>query len=234
MQVLKNGLENAFSIIFPRVCIACDIKLKQNEAYFCEKCYNELIFSKIHISDEWEIPVKYFSKAYSEFKYSDIVKQLVHSLKYENYTKIAKYMAYLTFDIAGLKIKTKYDYLVPVPLHKVRQRERGYNQALLIAKAIGKRLDLPVSSKIIYRTRYTSTQTQKNHEERLSNVSNAFKLYKKANVKGKKILLIDDVVTTGSTLNTIAHVLKENHAKQVDIFVFAWANEKAHSTHSNL
>jgi len=183
---------------------------------------------KTHIRDEWEIPIRYFDKAWSEFLYDGPVKACVHSLKYEGYTSIAEYMAGLMFDLAGLQVNTGYDYLIPVPLHPVKKRERGYNQALLLARAFAKRMNLPVSERSIYRCRYTETQTLKTHQERISNVSLAFKCYKNADIKGRKILIVDDVVTTGSTLNSIAQLLKENQAKRVDIMTFAFANISKH------
>lgn len=233
LQALKSGLKNVYDVILPRNCINCEIKLKKDEQYLCNSCFQKLILLKTHISDESISPDKYYTKAYSAFKYDDVSKECIHFFKYLSYTKMSDYLAYLAFDISGLELNTKYDYLIPVPLYKTRLRERGYNQAVLLANSFSKKLNIPVSTKIIYRSRHTDTQTQKSHEERKTNVKNAFKLHKTAEVKGKKFLLVDDVITTGSTMNSIAKLLKENKAKRIDLISFTWATTFTHQNHKN-
>ncbi|HOD52962.1 MAG TPA: ComF family protein [Candidatus Cloacimonadota bacterium] len=230
LPVLKNGLKTVCDLIFPRACINCQSRLSPTETYLCESCFKQLILLKTHIRDEWEIPVKYFDRAYSIFRYDGPVRQCIHFLKYEEYTHIAEYMAILMLETGGLKVPVNYDFVIPVPLHPVKKRERGYNQAELFANAIAKRLGLSVELNIVTRNRYTETQTLKSHQERISNVSHAFKCYTKADIQGKKILLVDDVVTTGSTINSIAQLLKERKAKRVDILTFAFANIGKHQT----
>src|SRR6266545_615464 len=108
----------------------------------------------------------------------------------------------------------KFDMIVPVPLHPTRQRERGFNQASLLAELLSARISIP-SKPVLKRIRYTTTQTALDRAERMENLHNAFRLRKNADVRGLHVLLIDDVLTTGSTLSECARVLKRAGAISV-------------------
>jgi ComF family protein len=108
----------------------------------------------------------------------------------------------------------EFDIIVPVPLHPTRQRERGFNQAALLAELLSTRISIPCK-RVLKRIRYTTTQTALDRAERMENLHNAFRLRKNADVRGLHVLLIDDVLTTGSTLSECARVLKRAGAISV-------------------
>ncbi len=116
-----------------------------------------------------------------------------------------------------------YDLLIPIPLHKSRLRERGFNQALVLAREIEKRFPLPLDYLNLQRIRDTQPQINLKEKERRKNVRGAFGLREKQKVKGKRILLIDDVYTTGATVNECSRVLRKGGAKRVDILTLARA-----------
>ena len=115
------------------------------------------------------------------------------------------------------------DAIVPVPLHSIRLRERGYNQAELLTKSISKQSGIPIHADALFRRKYTKTQTQMNNIERIHNVQNAFGTKQSNMIAGKCWLLVDDVMTTGSTLNACAHVLMNNGALSVYTLTIARA-----------
>ena len=111
------------------------------------------------------------------------------------------------------------EYIIPVPLHPKRIRQRGYNQATLLAKPLSKALALPLDKFQVKRTRYTPAQSQLHKKARLKNMKNAFSC--KKDLPYQHVAIVDDVMTTGSTLNTLAHCLKQNGVSRVDVWVIA-------------
>jgi ComF family protein len=124
----------------------------------------------------------------------------------------------------------KYDLIIPVPLHKGRMRERGYNQSYLISEGLSRVLNIPVKAGILIRSRYTDSQTTLSREGRIENVSGAFEIKSKhiPEIEGRRILLLDDVITTGSTTESCAKTLKENGAKTVTAVSLGIAERKIH------
>lgn len=224
LHQLKSGLKLIFNLFFPKACVSCNKRLDFSENILCNDCYNHLILLKKHISNEWEIEEICFDKVYSCFFYDDVVRDLVHCFKYQEYKHLAQFIAEIMKDNLQLNHRFSYDFVIPVPLHHIKKKERGYNQAELLTGCLSKLYNLNFNNKLIYRNRYTETQTLKTHSERKHNMENAFSINKKIKTEGKKILIIDDVITTGSTVNTIARMLKHNGAKTVDIMTFAFAN----------
>jgi ComF family protein len=141
---------------------------------------------------------------------------MIHSLKYRGVAELADPLARL---LAQLLVRDfpgrRWDLVVPVPLHRVRQRERGYNQSALIAQRLAGMLGWPFDGRLIRRTRPTRSQTHLSRAERLVNVTGAFSCADPPRVRGLQVLLIDDVHTTGSTLNETAKALKEAGAAGV-------------------
>lgn len=162
----------------------------------------------------------YITKAFScfHFKEESIVQMLIHELKYQNKRTIG----ILLGEIVGNAVKhdadfTSVDALLPVPLHKIRLRERGYNQSELIAKGINRVIGVKVINDMLIRKRNTQTQTKLNLEQRTENVKDAFVINEKYKnfVVGKKFVIVDDVITTGSTVNECAKELIRSGASQV-------------------
>jgi ComF family protein len=188
------------------------VKLKPREITVCRNCYDALTPFPSDLIQKFteKIPEVYFNKLIILFDYSELLQQLMHYFKYEGYIEIANYFA----ESFHFKIQIKYDFICYVPLHNTKQRERGYNQSEVIASKLASLTHHTVMHSTLSRIAYTKSQTKLSRLERAENVKDAFKVNE--DVKNKTILLFDDVITTGTTINTCAKVLKEAGAKIVD------------------
>jgi len=150
------------------------------------------------------------------FEKDKTLQSLIHSIKYNKRFLNAKFLGGLIGSELG-KILTvwKIDLIIPVPLHHLKKAERGYNQSEFIVKGISNKLNISYSTIALKRVRYTETQTAFNIEEREKNISNAFRVKSKNKIVGKNILIVDDVITTGSTIKECGKALLEDGAKSV-------------------
>jgi ComF family protein len=215
-------------LIYPRTCLQCNEKLSDGEKYFCQQCR-----LKIRYIDINDLPKQYKSR-FSEsscmeglislfyFDAESTSQKIIHSIKYDG----MKTLGIIMGKSLGEKIfhfDEKYDCIIPVPLHKGRERERGFNQSAIISEGLSSVLSIPVELKILIRSRYTESQTKFSREGRIKNVEQAFKINPKMieKITGKNILLLDDVITTGSTMDSCAKALKENGAKKIIVVSLA-------------
>lgn len=160
-----------------------------------------------------------------EFSEESEIQQVIHALKYQKYRSVGVLFGALLGNEVKKRTNINFDYIVPVPLHHSKKRERGYNQSSYIARGISKTLGCDVLEKCLKRTRFTKTQTQLDIHERRENVKDAFVLsnsYKKK-IFGKNLMIVDDVITTGSTILECMRVLKENGCGEVMICSIAKA-----------
>ncbi len=213
----QHLLDPLLSFVFPSLCVVCSTPLKNNDACLCKTCLNDLTLLDpgyvCAIKEEIKSP--YFDKLYIIYEFDTVFQTLIHLLKYQHFTDISRLLAKaLLTEITG-----KYDFTSAVPLNSVRLRERGYNQSALIAGYFAQERALPFSADLIERIKNTPSQTKLNREQRIENMKDAFIC--RQNLNGRNILLIDDVITTGSTLNACAQVLKAAGAKRVDIGALA-------------
>lgn len=217
----KNKIASAFVDLFlPKVCFHCKANRCEQHDLLCASCLKEL--HEVTIDElNYEASKKFsssdfVSNLFSLYRFTkeSPIQTLLHELKYQNKFNIGK--------MFGEQLAKKYfhdflslgiDIVVPVPLHRVKKAERGYNQAFYFAKGIAKILDCKVRTDIIYRKRFTKSQTKLNQKEREENVREAFYFQKKIN--GENVLLVDDVITTGSTIISCARVIKECGAKNI-------------------
>ena len=196
-----------FNFIVPPLCTACGVPLDALTAdhFLCGACVREL-------------PV--FQRARAVFIYDDVSRPLIIKFKHNDRTDAAIHLA-RWMARAGAELIQDCDLIVPVPLHRRRLFIRMYNQSSLLANALSKQVNIPVDARVLARTKLTQSQGGLNRKARLKNVSKAFSVPDAPKVQGKKILLIDDVLTTGATVNECARVLLENGAKSVDVLVLA-------------
>lgn len=221
-QVVRLG-EMALDLVFPQRCTGCG----KTGSYICASCYRTLSFIMPPVCPlcgrprsggllcpdciRWQANINGIR---SPFRFEGVIQQAIYSLKYRNLRAIAPLLAsmlhgYLTRNpLPG-------DVLVPVPLHKARLRERGYNQSALVAKELGKLTGLPVDDNCLVKFRKSSPQAKTaSVEERKANVAHAFAC-RSNRLLDKKVILVDDVSTSGATLDSCAGVLKEAGAKSV-------------------
>jgi ComF family protein len=230
-----NIFRNLLNLLYPGICLSCDSRLEDPREYLCPECEKNLEFvtefcgkcgsytvlgSCSHCSEN----VFTFTAARSVFKYSKEIKALIHYLKYNEYSRIARYFSVKMAEyLKTSDFLDHIDYICPVPLHRVKKRERGYNQAELITKNLSSILKIRHIPNLIKRKRYTETQTLLSKTERADNVRNAFWINSKYNVKDKSILLIDDVFTTGATVNSISNLLKHKRVGKIYVLTIARA-----------
>lgn len=218
-------------LIFPPKCIFCSELLEyKEEAEICGKCIgrmplitdNSFFFNKFMHGIDTE--AVWFDGVFCTCEYKGIIKEAI--IRYKFFGKYSYYRAFANLTARRLKaVKTmdEFDMIISVPLHKKKERIRGYNQSLLISRELGKITGIPDKSRLLIRTRHTDTQSLLRRDERYINIKDAFKVTDENEVKGKSILLVDDVITTGYTLNECGKVLKKAGARQVYAVVVAAA-----------
>jgi ComF family protein len=160
-------------------------------------------------------------RTYAALRYAEPVDRLIVGLKYRRRLDLARALAQLLLPTLQ-KIHTRPDIVLPVPLHSARLRERGYNQALEIARVLARRLKLPLATDAVRRTRATATQTTLPRTQRARNVRNAFAV-RTDELNGKHVAIVDDVMTSGHTIDALAKVLRRAGAKEISVWIIARA-----------
>lgn len=217
MKISANYL---FDFFLPRFCPGCKKKLTIEDKPVCNECVASILLTNEKLLER-EFNRKFSSTKvikdfYSKFVFENNkeLQHIIHSLKYDKKFRVGIYLGELLGE--GLReLNWQIDLILPIPIHHLKKAERGYNQSDFIAKGLSKSLKAPGSSNTVKRIRYTETQTDLNLNERAENVANAFKLKKPKKVKGKNILLVDDVITTGATILECGTILVSSGAKTV-------------------
>ncbi len=220
------------SIIYPNLCLCCDKVMITGEKYICTTCIVGLPRTHYHLTKEnpveqlfWgRIPIEKATSFFT-FQKGSRYQIIMHYLKYKGLRGIGVEMGRI---FAAELNKTSYfndiDFLVPVPLHPKKERKRGYNQSLAIVEGMAINIKGKIVSDNLHRKSHTESQTRKGRYERWENVSTLFGVYSPEEFNGKHILLIDDVVTTGSTLEACAQTLKNCKNTKVSIATLAFAS----------
>jgi len=221
--VILSKVGNTLADFFlPRLCLCCNTKLPASQRVICDSC-----FSQIEITSNERIQYE-FDRKFSEEKIIDgfisafifneggNIKILLHELKYRKRFRVGNILGVFLGELGADKIEEwSIDYIIPIPLHKLKKAERGYNQSDHIAKSLAKYLKKPCLAKLVKRRKFTQSQTKLNIQERKTNIEGAFKIKRKKKIRGKNILILDDVITTGATVTELGKVLKENGADKV-------------------
>lgn len=233
-------IKGLLDLIYPLTCQVCKIKLdfrnttglceycwkkiQKNLPPFCPKCGKSLLGpSELPlVCGECQKRKFYFHRAWSVCLYEGVVKECIHLFKYSRRLSLLRPFSQLMIEfVRDYLDHNRYNFLVPVPLHKVKLREREFNQSLLLAQSISRAFDLPLSTNNLRRTRTTPSQTQLNRNKRLTNIKGAFGVKDDSRLKDKCILLVDDVFTTGSTVSECSKVLLKAGAKRVEVLTLA-------------
>ncbi len=211
-EILKN-------IIFPPCCLICG---KWNTNILCKECEKE-IYEKTIFQIEEKDSNYYFEKHIYIFKYEGKIRELILDYKFKDKSYLYKiFSEIITKNKKICGILKKYDIIIPVPIHAKRKKQRGYNQSELIAMEIAKtEQNLKYENKILKKEKHTVPQSSLSKEQRKQNVQNVYKLVNQEKIRNKKIILFDDIYTTGSTANACAKLLKENGAKQITVVTIA-------------
>jgi competence protein ComFC len=230
--VKLDPLRALSSLFYPPLCVVCSSNIDGRE-YLCESCRGRApritppfcakcsepfsgALTQTFSCANCEHRTLHFDAAVAAYRSRGLVRKLVHEFKYGQQRHLRHPLAeWLREAISDPRLHgRRFDLIVPVPLHPTRERERGFNQATLLAELLARHVAVPLRA-VLERTRYTITQTAYDRAERMENLHDAFRLRKKANVRELHVLLIDDVLTTGSTLSECARVLKEAGAVSV-------------------
>lgn len=210
IKYLKTFLLTILSVLFPEKCLICDNILKEEEKYICSSCKDNYLI-KNTIKDDYFAPLILFAKDIVVLFRYRYCANAIKAFKFNRQVPIGKKLAkLLAQEIKQKEWVKELDYIVPVPLHKKALRKREFNQCKIIASVLSKELDVPMESGNLYRIKYNKPQHNLAREKRYDNVSNNFALKQASQFKGKTILLIDDVITTCSTLKACCKALKEN------------------------
>ncbi|HEX37663.1 MAG TPA: ComF family protein [Candidatus Cloacimonetes bacterium] len=230
-----NIFTGILNLFLPTLCRCCGEKIETKEL-LCSTCKNGLIeyhsnsctfcgteLTNSHICSRCKEEY-FFDEVYSGYTYGSVMQKLIHDFKYNEFKKNGFWLAHNFGErLISTDMISKLDYIVPVPLHRTKKRGRGFNQSDIIADALSQSINIPVLKNVIVRKKFTKTQTLLKKEEREQNVSQAFWLRNPEVLKHKSVVLVDDVLTTGSTMKSIALLLRENLINKVYVATLARA-----------
>lgn len=200
-------IQDFIGLFFPNYCLSCSTSLVAGEETLCTRCVFTLPKAKFQakhnsIADKLvgRIPIRY-GMAFLSMKKGGTVQKMLHELKYNHHPEIGvKLGKVFGKELSAEGLSREFDLITPVPLHASRLRKRGYNQSAKFAEGLSSSLDIPWDETIMVRRSKTKTQTRKSKMERWENVKDVFKMEKADAVMGKRVLLVDDVITTGATV----------------------------------
>lgn len=227
-----NSLLNSFLYLFyPEFCLSCGAGLVSGEKVICTQCELNLPRTRFHDDHNnlvsqlfWGRIELHAATSFLFFRRKGIVQKLMHQFKYKGEKEIGFYLGKLFGqELQRSKYFNDVDCIVPIPLHPDKQKKRGYNQSEVIGQGMSQALSIPVNEEILTRTIYTDTQTKKSRFERWSNVSKVFSVDQSSGCNYNHILLVDDVVTTGATMEACAQALKQALDIKVSIATLAVA-----------
>ena len=227
-------INDFMSLIYPRHCEACGNSLFKHETYICNLCKLSLPKSNYHINNQNElsqtlagrVPLEK-SLSFYLFEKSGKVQKLLHAIKYQNQKELAQFIGELyALDLKNVKTLDDRDVIIPIPLHPKKLKSRGFNQSEWFAKGLAKILEKPLDLNSFERVHETSTQTKKKKYQRWENVEGIFNLKDKKALINKHLLLVDDVITTGATIEAAWMALKDVEGIKVSVASIAFAARK--------
>ncbi len=225
----KRGYQDVLNILYPRLCLSCERVLHPHEQLLCHRCLSGLSLTNFTpdsnpLYDRLTAIVD-LQTAMALFLFNDghIIQNLIHQLKYQGQQEVGALMAEFARNYFNdISFQPDFDIIVPVPLHPKKQKQRGYNQMTFFGKNLGNYLSVPYNETILIRQVNTPSQTKKSAAERRLNVSKAFGIQNTENYTGKHFLIIDDVITTGATIEACAEtILKEVPGAKVSVLAMA-------------
>jgi ComF family protein len=220
---------NLLNLFFPKVCLACQNYLTDNELHICTTCKHQLPLTNFHFDKANTVHKMMYGRvkldqatALLHFSKKGIVQQLMHNLKYRGHEVVGEILG----EWLGEELKNSPDYknidvVIPVPLHKSRQKQRGFNQVDKFGRALAKALDADYNSETLIKTSATKTQVFKDRLKRSANIEANFSLSDHDVLKHKHVLLVDDIITTGATIEACANVLFQMEGLKLSIATMA-------------
>ncbi|MGR3221234.1 MAG: ComF family protein [Candidatus Anammoxibacter sp.] len=239
-------INTAIDFVYPRHCFSCDNEIEnETERFVCDECKSQIKISSENRCLKCGLAIGLYttnrvsgclSCKNMEFRfdavhcvtaYNGVIRALIHRFKYDRKEVLSVSFGNNMIEWSNsCSVMSNVDLIVPVPLFWQKRIKRGFNQSLLIAKSLAKHNSIPISINNLKRIRNTETQANLTRNQRLKNVKDAFKVKKPAKFSGKKILLVDDVMTTGVTASECARILKAIGTQKVDVLVLARVDTK--------
>ena len=231
MNFLYDLLDDFISLLFPRLCYGCGTHLLRNEELICTECHVLIPRTDFHLVDDNPVARLFWGRcmiekaaAFSYYIRGSRIRNLIHNLKYKGIEEIG----YELGKLYGASLNDSgfcsgIDVIMPVPLHPVKKRKRGFNQSELIATGISEATGIPVDAVSLTRITPTSTQTRRSRYDRWTNVEGVFSIKDPEYNRGKHILLVDDVITTGSTIESCANELLKYEGVKISVAAIAYA-----------
>ena len=234
-RLLRDMSETAITFLYPAKCRVCEEFLGATSVpYICKNCWQDIHFleppwcdicgtpSINGLCDTCAITPPRYGKLRSIAFYQTTLQQAIHLFKFEKKKVLARHLIQLIEAHIPLECSiSEYDFILPVPIHKKRLRERGFNQATLLANGIGKSEGVPVLTETLIRHRHTVAQSSLDREARQQNIIGAFEIRNPDIIRGKRLLIFDDVFTTGSTIREAVHELWTADPAEVDVLTLA-------------
>ncbi len=218
-------------LLYPNLCVICNESLVRGEELICFQCLHQMPKTNYHLEKDNAVEKRFWGKvpvyratSYFHFYKGSPFRQLLHELKYRGNKEIGRVMGrFAGVDLLDTDDFASVDVIVPVPLHPKKQLKRGYNQSEWIARGLSEALNKPVDATHLTRIKENATQTKKSVFERYQNTQGIFALNDVTVFEKKHVLLVDDVLTTGSTLEACALALMESSFVKVSVFTLALA-----------
>ncbi len=222
--MLQAFLQGAAELIFPDNCLLCRQFLdSRHQRQLCTECRAKLVPAPAPLSLQDTPHELAFDHAWSACQYNETAQKLLHAFKYNSKTSLTKTFVPLMIDLIDrhhIPLET-YALISPIPLHPVRLRERGYNQSALLSKALSRHYGIAHAEQLLIRQKATHTQTELGAKQRWTNMEGAFRIKNPTDAKGRNIILIDDLYTTGATLHHAADTLKKAGAAKVGVLTLS-------------
>ena len=223
--------KNVFHLFYPNLCIECSISLIEHEKFLCTSCLLDLPKTNYHLNPDNPASELFLGKvsvqkasAYLYYNKGGFGQKLISAIKYKGNIYLGEWIgAYMAKEMLPSGFFSDIDFLIPVPLHKKKLKIRGFNQSEVIAKGISSITQIPIENKNLYRTKFNMTQTKKGVYERWENTQQIFELANKELFKNKHILIIDDVLTTGATLESCIQALFKSENIKISILTLCVA-----------
>ncbi|RKS94997.1 ComF family protein [Flavobacterium limicola] len=223
--------ESIINLFFPKVCSGCSSFLLSNENVICTVCRHDIPLTNHHLNPENDAFKKFYGRipvihtsAIFYFHKKGIVQELIHNLKYKGHEEIGTILGeWYAEDLKSIDLLQSVDEIIPVPLHRRKLKERGYNQVTAFGKALSSGLNIDYNGSILVRNVYSKTQSKKNLIGRTEGIENIFDVAFTEKDHDKHFLLIDDVITTGSTLEACSRALLKIPGAKISIVCMAMA-----------
>lgn len=222
-------LQQFFNIFYPNSCVMCCNSLLKNEQFLCTFCNHNLPVIELKDYEKNEISSLFYGRipikkavAFLYFRKGNTTQKLIHELKYKNNQAIGSFIGnWFGYELKKQEVFNNLDYIIPVPLHPKKEKQRGYNQVTSFGKSLSKSLEIEYIESVLCRVSSAKTQTLKSRFERFSNLSTKFLLTDTQIFENKHVLLIDDVVTTGATLEACCNELLKTKNITISIATIA-------------